>query len=156
MEPYSGDTKVIAKVGTTPEDRGLETEDFKAKFDEGLTAFVEWFNTTHKAEFAKQLDINGYQKLPGGLILQWGRITIPANAGYVDVTLPIAFPSIIRNVQATVDYVSGGEGGAGTSQLNKMVTPHYSGNTTITLYVKNPDQTNPNIDIRVDWQALGY
>ena len=55
MEPYSGDTKVIAKVGTTPEDRGLVTEDFKAKFDEGLTAFVEWFNTTHKTEFEAHL-----------------------------------------------------------------------------------------------------
>ena len=55
MEPYGGDTNVIAKVGTTPEDRGLETEDFKAKFDEGLTAFVEWFNTTHKTEFEAHL-----------------------------------------------------------------------------------------------------
>ena len=58
MEPYSGDTAVIAKVGTTPEDRGLETEDFKAKFDEGLTAFVEWFNTTHKTEFEAHLADN--------------------------------------------------------------------------------------------------
>ena len=58
MEPYSGDTNVIAKVGTTPEDRGLVTEDFKAKFDEGLAAFVQWFNTTHKTEFEAHLAEN--------------------------------------------------------------------------------------------------
>ncbi len=70
MEPYSGDTKVIAKVGTTPEDRGLETEDFKAKFDEGLTAFVQWFNTVHKTEFEAHLadfaKVNGQADLWNG------------------------------------------------------------------------------------------
>jgi hypothetical protein len=33
----------------------------------------------------------GYQKLPGGLILQWGSIVTPAS-GHVTVTFPIAFP----------------------------------------------------------------
>ena len=51
MTPYSGDPEVIAKLGTTPQERGLTPDQFKAKFDEGLKAFVEWFNTTHKTEF---------------------------------------------------------------------------------------------------------
>jgi hypothetical protein len=119
------------------------------------TNIAEEFES-HQAEFANQLGSNGYQKFPGGIVLQWGQAIVPANAGYVDVTLPIAFPSTIRNVQATVNYMSSGEGGAGGNQLNKIVTPQYSGNTAITLYIRNPDLTNPNIDIRVDWQALGY
>jgi hypothetical protein len=51
MTPYSGDTEVISKLGTTPQERGLTTEQFKAKFDEGLNGFVTWFNTVHKTEF---------------------------------------------------------------------------------------------------------
>ena len=51
MTQYTGNTDIIANVGTTPQERGLTTDEFKAKFDEGLKAFVEWFNTTHKTEF---------------------------------------------------------------------------------------------------------
>ena len=36
MTPYSGDTSVIGKLGTTPQERGLTTQQFKDKFDEGL------------------------------------------------------------------------------------------------------------------------
>ena len=46
--------------------------------------------------FGSSLAANGYQKLPGGLIIQWGSVGCPAN--YVASTrfafnLPIAFPS---------------------------------------------------------------
>ena len=51
MTPYSGDTSVIGKLGTTPQERGLTTQQFKDKFDEGLKTFVEWFNDVHKTEF---------------------------------------------------------------------------------------------------------
>lgn len=42
---------------------------------------------------------NGYQKLPGGLILQWGFQRADTNAGVV--TFPIAFPSQCASIQAT-------------------------------------------------------
>ena len=42
---------------------------------------------------------NGLQKLPGGLILQWGRATATAAGGVV--TFPLPFPSALFNVQAT-------------------------------------------------------
>lgn len=51
MTEYSGSTNIIAGLGTTPQERGLTEDQFKAKFDEGLTAFVTWFNSTHKTEF---------------------------------------------------------------------------------------------------------
>lgn len=40
-------TNVIASLGTTPEERGLTTDQFKAKFDQFATEFVAWFNATH-------------------------------------------------------------------------------------------------------------
>ena len=60
MTPYGGDPLVISKLGTTPQERGLSPEQFKGKFDEGLKAFAEWFNLTHKTEFeakAEQADL---------------------------------------------------------------------------------------------------
>jgi hypothetical protein len=51
MTTYTGETEIITNLGTTPAERGLETDEFKAKFDEGLKAFVTWFNDTHKTEF---------------------------------------------------------------------------------------------------------
>lgn len=50
LTTYTGDTAIIATLGTTPEERALETDEFKAKFDEGLTALVAWFNATHIVE----------------------------------------------------------------------------------------------------------
>jgi hypothetical protein len=50
MQTYAGDTQIITNIGTNPEERGLTTEQFKAKFDEALTAFVAWFNDTHKSD----------------------------------------------------------------------------------------------------------
>jgi hypothetical protein len=58
MTPYTGDPLVISKLGTTPQERGLNTEQFKAKFDEGLKEFVTWFNSTHKTEFDAHLADN--------------------------------------------------------------------------------------------------
>jgi len=55
MTPYSGDVEIITNIGTTPQERMLETDEFKAKFDEGLKAFVTWFNDTHKTEFDAHL-----------------------------------------------------------------------------------------------------
>lgn len=50
----------------------------------------------------QSLTTNGYQKLPGGLIVQWGTtsaITVNTN---VTITLPITFPNAGLNGQATM------------------------------------------------------
>lgn len=46
---------------------------------------------------------NGYQRLPGGLILQWGTVDYSSNPGEiaVDVVFPLAFPTSCLNVTAT-------------------------------------------------------
>ncbi|UOF82051.1 putative tail fiber protein [Caudoviricetes sp.] len=43
------------------------------------------------ASFAKSLATSGYQKLPGGLIIQWGVSGTITNGGTTTVTWPIAF-----------------------------------------------------------------
>ena len=65
MQTYDGNVEIITNIGTTPDERGLTTEQFKAKFDEGLKGFVEWFNTVHKTEF-EALPVDNMYKTTGG------------------------------------------------------------------------------------------
>lgn len=58
-----------------------------------------------KGDLANSLALNGYQKFPNGLVLQWGR-AVPAAADST-VTLPIAFPGGALGVVATLSYQPG-------------------------------------------------
>ncbi|HQK35530.1 MAG TPA: hypothetical protein PK074_12475, partial [Spirochaetales bacterium] len=87
MTPYSGDVEIITNIGTTPQERGLSTDEFKAKFDEGLKAFVTWFNDTHKTEFdahlAEEASVNalGHIKAVTSPITYYVDINRPDNSG---------------------------------------------------------------------------
>ena len=50
----------------------------------------------------QSLASNGYQKLPGGLILQWGSLTTLAAQTVMTVTFPLAFPTGAFHVQASI------------------------------------------------------
>ena len=76
----------------------------KAQFNTACSdtdfAFVNDFTSTNQS-----LTTNGYQKLPGGLIIQWGRVgngTANNGGSSGTVTFPIAFPNALLNVQLTV------------------------------------------------------
>jgi hypothetical protein len=48
--------------------------------------------------FASSLGASGYQKLPGGLIIQWGTATLPnsgSNVSTIQVSFPIPFPAAL-------------------------------------------------------------
>jgi hypothetical protein len=50
----------------------------------------------------QSLSASGYQKLPGGLIMQWGNVSPTAN-NVTTVTFPTAFPTACVNVQLTIE-----------------------------------------------------
>ncbi|OJA40376.1 gp53-like domain-containing protein [Burkholderia ubonensis] len=54
------------------------------------------------SKFAASLNSNGYQKLPSGLIIQWGYTSVPANS-LLTVPLPIAFPNANFGVACAAD-----------------------------------------------------
>jgi hypothetical protein len=73
--------------------------------------------------------INGYTKLPNGLIIQWGRITTLASSS-VTLTFPIAFPTNQYSFVATQTY-----NGAGTGSADATVWYWQSGAlASVTLY----------------------
>lgn len=76
MTQYTASVEIITNLGTTPTERGLTTDQFKAKFDEGLKGFAEWFNDTHLGELNEHLAstewiaptlLNGWVNYGGGL-----------------------------------------------------------------------------------------
>lgn len=65
---------------------------------------------TSDGQFPSSLAASGYQKLPSGLIIQWGACTTPASATIV--TLPVAFPNaglalIMHNSQDNNNFAVG-------------------------------------------------
>lgn len=61
---------------------------------------VEVLSYVENASAQASLATNGYQKLPSGLIVQWGYAS-NATAGQITVTFPIAFPTAFRFAVAT-------------------------------------------------------
>lgn len=66
-------------------------------------------NFTLESEFTgsnQSLLNSGYQKLPGGLILQWTRFSAPDGGSYANVTLPITFPFACFGAWGTTEDAS--------------------------------------------------
>lgn len=98
----------VANLGFDPVQQGTGTGQL------GNTVKIGWSGSQLKAqvdatdmgafamqsEFNSNFSANGYQKLPGGLIMQWGSFTQTASS--TTVTLPIAFPNAFLNVQQTL------------------------------------------------------
>lgn len=54
-------------------------------------ASLNQYRMTLAGDGPHSMSSNGYQRLPSGLIIQWGSASVSANS-FVDVTLPISFP----------------------------------------------------------------
>lgn len=70
--------------------------------------------------FGSSLGASGWQRLPSGLILQWGQTAV-ATGSDVTTTLPIAFPSAFSSVVVTQGYTAGSNsiGYAGASPVSQ-------------------------------------
>lgn len=86
------------------------------------------------SDFAASLAAGGYQKLPGGLIMQWGK-----GAVGTAVTFPFAFPNSVRHVNAIHE-------GGSTSLVSIN-----SGSVTVTGF-----NTNGSAGVSVGWFAIGH
>lgn len=93
------------------------------------------------AAFNASFSSNGYQKLPSGLIIQWGTILNVPPSG-VTVTLPIAFPSAFYSVVPTHQVMAGG--GAFS------ITAYQNG--SLSTFVSN---SNNSVNPQACWIALG-
>lgn len=80
--------------------------------------------------FPASLAASGYQRLPSGLILQWGSVTINANNANTDVTLPITFPNAGLQVVASVGGANSSQFAVGAAFASTSVARFNCGHTT--------------------------
>lgn len=98
----------------------------------------------YSAAFGASRAAFGYQKLPGGLIIQWGG-GVPDASGNVQQTLPIAFPTTQLKGVATSQ---------GESNPNAIVGVFSLTTTIIDVRVRTP--AGAAVNIPISWIALGY
>jgi len=88
------------------------------------------------ASFGNNLSENGYQKMPNGLILQWGELAVSANTTTY-VTLPIAFPnnSLVALASGSGTVTSGGVVNADRYSATQIIVgSQLSGGETLTWF----------------------
>jgi hypothetical protein len=92
----------------------------------------------------------GYQKFPGGLILQWGLGSVADGVGYADITFPIAFPTACLRMVACDNSAAGGL--ANTDFVSVASTLTLSG---VRVYSANYDGTTTGTN-GFSWIAIGH
>lgn len=94
---------------------------------------------------------NGYQKLPGGLIIQWG--TAPGAGSDRNILYPIAFPSAVLGVYTTM--VSGV---ISTTEVQSVGTGNITSLTSFSVYPRyqNTFGSSGYATQPLQWFAIGY
>ena len=109
-----------------------------------LFAGTAQLGSSGSLSFGHNLSTNGYQRLPSGLIIQWGNTTATAN-GTVAITFPISFTSAVQFVQASWTADMGITGTDAISSYGRSVTG-------VTLRcASNEAGSQP-----LNWVAIGY
>ena len=77
--------------------------EFVGNLTAALADYVATLGYAPTSGFANSLASNGYQKLPSGLIMQWGNtaVTSGSNTTTTAITFPLAFPGSCFSVTAT-------------------------------------------------------
>lgn len=79
MTPYTGETLTIANIGTTPQERAMETSEFKMAFSKDFHEFVEWFNETHNGEINEHMAESATEEKLGHVIVDGETILVDEN-----------------------------------------------------------------------------
>jgi|GEM_PF-2954915 len=76
---------------------------YSRAYNAGSGRWTAWVKTVTALDYQQSFGATGWQKLPSGLILQWGTLT-PLNSGStMEIKLPIAFPNATMQAFATHD-----------------------------------------------------
>lgn len=112
--------------------------------EEGVSALK------YAVEFALSAAPNGYQKLPSGLIEQWGGVSVVDNTEQI-ITLPTAFPNAILGMVASPAVAAAaGAGEFATAAARRNVT------SLSTILVSANTGPTTSVTQFVTWRVWGY
>jgi hypothetical protein len=115
----------------------------KAQFNTAVTDTDFVFNNDFSGS-NQSLSSNGYQKLPSGLIMQWGTSSSVGQDSTTTVTYPTAFPTAVGSVQITGTPAGMILGGQGVHTVSNVSTSSF-------VIQNGTDGTMPFY-----WFAIGY
>lgn len=128
LVPASESIQGLIQLATTGEAQAL-LNDAKAMTPAKLAAAFGGGN--------QLLTASGYQKLPSGLIIQWGVISA-IFAGSTPVSFPITFPTACRSVVPCVGYSGSGSGSLAKASVGSITASGFNLGSTaafISLWV---------------------
>ena len=109
----------------------------------GGTTWTDW-----TAQYTVSKAVNGYTKLPTGVILQWGNASIAASTSSLAITFPISFPGRCTNVTCQNVYSNARNilySVAGVGLNGFTAYPYYTNTNAI-----------PTAAMNFHWFATGY
>jgi hypothetical protein len=104
------------------------------------------------AEFTSSLGSSGYQKLPGGLIIQWGttEAASAASGTATTITFPLAFATACLGAYPSLNNASNG---AGIVAISNLMTSSIS---TTQFTANRSNSGNQDSFKTIKWFAIGY
>ena len=96
------------------------------------------------ADFTNSITVNGYQKLPSGLIIQWGSY-VKITTSPIAITFPIAFPTAVFSVVLGFEWPH-----------NKNASAPFTIDITKTGFTSNSKNCSEDKDYFEKWIAIGY
>ncbi|MFD1949900.1 hypothetical protein ACFSGX_03840 [Sphingomonas arantia] len=100
------------------------------------------------SDFSNQsLEPTGWQRMPGGLIRQWGEAIVTDSSGVTNVVFPVAFPNRCLSAQATnlAAGIPAAWAGVGSFTRNGMLVGHAA-----------PGGGPAGIGTAARWEAIGH
>jgi hypothetical protein len=105
------------------------------------------------ADAPKSLAGSGYQKLPSGLIIQWGitpDVSLGVDGGISQgITFPIAFPT------ACLQAISSGDG-TGVGAIGGGIISYVAAQSTTGVGIQTVNKVGSTQTLRSRWWAIGY
>ena len=141
----AGSNTIVLNDGTSVTSLTIKPGDTLTLVSNGPSWFVQGGSQAlaKSASFQTNSATPGYQRLPSGVIIQWGSATTSATG--VSANFPVTFPTACGVVQLTIQ--TGGGAGIWASHL----TP-----TTSAVYLQAWTATGTQVAALVEWMAIGY
>lgn len=105
----------------------------RLQFDPTLDKWVLLNPAVPFGGFGNSLSSNGYQRLPGGLIIQWGSVV--ANTPAVAGSFPITFPGGLFSMASTSDNSGGATSSSFPTKSSSGFTAYCSAGALSTTYI---------------------
>lgn len=133
--------KLNASMYSTQSDAELGIENVKLMTALRVAQAIDY-------KFAHSFGTNGYQKIPGGLIIQWGQVVGALDQSSATVTLPVTFPNAFLSLQVAPYRAS--DYGSNNTAVS------YSGEIVSTSQLKIHGAHVVELPDGAYWLAIGY